>query len=64
MDKNNIDYVLNIFMTLTSEIPEKVLYREFGDSFELETLEGIGGCAPAELQSDGWDLIGCCVATA
>ena len=58
MDKAKIDYILDIFKTLTNEVPDQMLYREDGDSFELKTLDSIGNCLPLELQNNGWNLIG------
>ena len=57
MDTANIDYIMNIFMTLSTELPEQMLYREDGDTMELKTLDSIGNCLPPELQSSGWNLI-------
>ncbi len=59
MDKTNIDFVLNIFKTLSGELPDQLLYRENGDSFELRTLESIGNSMPADMQGSGWNIIGC-----
>ena len=66
MDKAKIDYILGVFKTLTNEVPDQMLYREDGDSFELRTLGGIelrtfddtATCLPFELQNSGWNLIG------
>lgn len=59
MEKAKIDYILDIFKTLTSELPEQMLYRDNGDSIELKTLDSIGSCLPQALQNNGWKLIGC-----
>ena len=59
MDKNNIDFVLDIFKTLSNELPEQLLFRDNGDSFELRTLDSIGSGMPSEMHGEGWSLIGC-----
>ena len=48
---------VNVFKTLTNELPEQMLFRENGDSLELKTLDGIGNCLPLDLQNSGWSLI-------
>ena len=58
MDKAKVDYILDIFKTLSTELPEQMLYRENGDSFELRTPDGIGNCLPSDMQNNGWNLIG------
>lgn len=58
MDNANFDFILNIFTTLTGEIPEQMLYREDGNSIELRTLGSADNCLSVELQKGGWDLIG------
>ena len=57
MDNTKIDYILDIFKTLTNELPEQMLFRENGDSLELKTLDGIGNCMLPDLQNSGWSLI-------
>ena len=57
MDNTKIDYILDIFKTLTNELPEQMLFRENGDSLELKTLDGIGSCLLPDLQNNGWSLI-------
>ena len=57
MDNAKIDYILDIFKTLTSELPEQMLYRESGDSIELKTLDSMGNSLPPDLLHDGWNLI-------
>ena len=57
MDTNKIDYIMNIFKTLSTELPEQMLYREDGDTMELKTLDSIGDCFPLGLQNNGWNLI-------
>ena len=58
MDKANIDYILDIFKTLSTDLPEQMLYREDGESIELRTLDSIGSSLAQELQNNGWSLIG------
>ena len=57
MDTNKIDYIMSIFKTLSTELPEQMLYREDGDTMELKTIDSIGNCLPTELQSNGWNLV-------
>ena len=57
MEKANIDYVLDIFRTLSGELPEQMLYRDNGDSMELKTLDSIGNCLLPDLQNSGWNVI-------
>ena len=57
MDTSKVDYIMNIFKTLSTELPEQMLYREDGDTMELKTLDSIGDCFPLELQNNGWNLI-------
>ena len=59
MNNANLDYILDIFKTRTSELPEHMLYRENGDSIELRTLDSIVSCPPTESLGNGWKLIGC-----
>ena len=62
MDTSKVDYIMNIFKTLSTELPEQMLYRENGDSIELRTPDSIGNsienCGSAEMQNGGWSLIG------
>ena len=58
MDITNVDYIMNIFRTVAGELPEQMLYRENGDNIELRIPDGIGNCFPADLQGNGWSLIG------
>lgn len=58
MDKANIDYILSIFKTLSTEQPEQLLYRENGDSIELRTVESNMNCLSPGLQNNGWKLVG------
>ena len=57
MDTNKIDYIMSIFKTISTELPEQMLYREDGDTMELKTLDSIGNCLPTELQNNGWNLV-------
>lgn len=57
MDTNKIDYIMSIFKTLSTELPEQMLYREDGDTMELKTIDSIGNCLPLELQNNGWNLV-------
>ena len=57
MDTNKIDYIMSIFKTLSTELPEQMLYREDGDTMELKTIDSIGNCLPIELQNCGWNLV-------
>ena len=61
MDKVNIDYLMDIFRAISTELPEQMLYREDGDSIELKTPDSIGSIGDSvsvELQNGGWSLIG------
>ena len=64
MDTTKLDYIMNIFKTLTNELPDQMLYREDGDSIELKTLDSIDNCSTLEMQNNGWMLIGNQVAVA
>ena len=57
MDTTKIDFIMNIFKTISTELPEQMLYREDGDTMELKTLDRIGSCLPLDLQNSGWNLI-------
>ena len=57
MDTANIDYIMNIFKILSTELPEQMLYREDGDTMELKTLDSIGNCLSLEMQNSGWNLV-------
>ena len=56
MDTTKIDFIMNIFKTISTELPEQMLYREDGDTMELKTLDSIGSCLPLDLQNSGWNL--------
>ncbi len=58
MDKVKVDYILYIFKTLATELPDQMLYRESGDRIELRTLDDIGNSLSLEMQKNGWNLIG------
>jgi hypothetical protein len=57
MDTNKIDYIMSIFKTLSTELPDQMLFREDGDTMELKTIDSIGDYFPLELQNSGWNLI-------
>ena len=57
MDTTKIDFIMNIFKTISTELPEQMLYREDGDTMELKTIDSIGNCLPLDLQNSGWNLI-------
>ncbi len=57
MDTTKIEFIMDIFRTLSTELPDQMLFREDGDTMELKTLDSIGSCLPPELQSSGWNLI-------
>ena len=59
MNTANIDYILDIFRTITGDLPEQMLYREDGDSIELKTLDSTGSGSSPDLQDNGWMMIGC-----
>ena len=54
MDKTNFDYIMDIFRTLSTEMPDQMLYRENENGMELKTADSI----TANLQNSGWSLIG------
>ena len=58
MDTTKVDYILDIFRTLSSEVPDQMLYRENGDSIELRNPDSIGNDLQATLRDSGWNLIG------
>ena len=64
MDMTNMDYILDIFKTLSGELPDQMLYRENGDSMELRTLDDHRVGSSEDLMSNGWTLIGCHMAEA
>lgn len=57
MENANIEYILDIFRTLSTEVPEQMLYREDGKNIELRKLDSIESSVTQELQDDGWSLI-------
>ena len=57
MDNANIEYIMDIFRTLSTELPEQMLYREDGKNIELRTLDSIESSVTQELQDNGWSLI-------
>ena len=74
METANFDFILDIFKTLTNELPEQMMYREDEGSVELKTLDSAelgtfdsaelgtidsSVILPADLQNNGWRLVGC-----
>ena len=57
MDNANIEYILDIFRTLSTELPEQMLYREDGKNIELRTPDSIESSVTQELRDNGWSLI-------
>ena len=57
MDTTKIEFIMDIFKTLSTELPDQMLFREDGDTMELKTLDSIGNCLPLDLQNSGWNLI-------
>lgn len=57
MDTTKIEFIMDIFKTLSTELPDQMLFREDGDTMELKTLDSIGNCFPPELQNSGWNLV-------
>ena len=58
MDKVNIDYLMDIFRALSTELPEQMLYRENGDSIELRTLDSIENSIGSSIGSSVGSSIG------
>ena len=58
MDTTKIEFIMDIFRTLSTELPAQMLFREDGDTMELKTLDSIGSCLPLDLQNSGWNLVG------
>ena len=57
MDTAKINYIMDIFKTLSGELPDQMLYRETGDSIELKSLDDNGKSLLTDLQDNGWSLI-------
>ena len=57
MDTTKIEFIMDIFRTLSTELPDQMLFREDGDTMELKTLDSIGNCLPLEMQNSGWNLV-------
>ncbi len=57
MDTTKIEFIMDIFKTLSTELPDQMLFREDGDTMELKTLDSFGNCLPPELQNSGWNLV-------
>ena len=58
MDKTKVDYILDIFRTLSSEVPDQMLYRENGDSIELRAPDDSERTLSPVMQDNGWKLVG------
>lgn len=58
MEMTNIDYMLDIFRTLSTELPDQMLYRENESGMELKAADSIGSSLAADMQDSGWNLIG------
>lgn len=58
MEKSNMDFIMDVFKTITGELPEMMLYREDGDSMELRSIDSLEGCMAMDMQGNGWDLVG------
>lgn len=39
MDKSNIEFLMDIFKELTTEMPQEMIYCEEGDSIGLKSIE-------------------------
>ncbi|MBQ9272849.1 MAG: hypothetical protein IJ227_03920 [Mogibacterium sp.] len=57
MDKGNIDYILDIFKTISGELPEQMLFRDNGDSMELRNPGSTESYPAPDLQDSGWSMI-------
>ena len=57
MNKINIDYALDIFRALTTELPDELLYRDSGDSIELRSPDSMDSLA-TDILGNGWNMIG------
>lgn len=58
MDNATIDYLMDIFKSLSTELPDQLLYREDANSIELKTPDSVESCLLPDLQDTGWNLIG------
>lgn len=47
MERTNIEYLMNIFKELTTELPQDLIYREDGDSIELKSFASMTDSMPA-----------------
>ncbi|MBQ6389591.1 MAG: hypothetical protein IJH90_08205 [Mogibacterium sp.] len=59
MDMTKIDFIMNVFKTLSTDVPDQMLFRDNGECIELKTPDSIGTCLPLDLQDNGWRLVGC-----
>jgi len=64
MDTAKIDYIMNIFKTLSGELPDQMLYREDGDCIELKTIDDNTTGLSMDSQGNGWSLISSQIAAA
>ena len=58
MDKVNIDYLMDIFRAISTELPEQMLYRDNGDSIELKTPDSIGNSVDSNIESGNISHLG------
>ena len=58
MNKINIDYALDIFRALTTELPDELLYRDSGDSIELRSPDSMMDSLATDILGNGWNMIG------
>lgn len=53
-----MDYMLDIFRTLSIDVPEEMLYRETENGMELRTMDNCGD------MDDSWEIISTRIAEA
>ncbi len=58
MDKTTMNYILDIFKSLSTELPDHLLYREDANSIELRTPDSVENCLLLDLKDAGWNLVG------
>lgn len=54
MERANIEYLLNIFKELTTELPNELIYRENDGCIELKSLESLRDTSSQDMN---WKLI-------
>ena len=59
METANFEFILDIFKTLTTELPEQMLYRDNGDIIELRTVDSTEIIRHKGSEDNGWKLVGC-----